>query len=139
MDELILNQLSNRLQEIGNELGFHKLIKKSSAYISKIYVVNKHALQLEVDWRENDLFMYAVYLKNNKLPDAGVIYRYSDGQWCRKYLEEIYRTKRPIVKDKNKRYSSKYFFDVFEFYMQLINGNPDILRDFGTGTRELIL
>ena len=41
MDEIILNRLSNRLQEIGNELEFHKLIKKSSVYISKIYGVNK--------------------------------------------------------------------------------------------------
>ena len=68
-------------------------------------------------------------IKNQELPDKKVIYSYQDGQWCRKFLEEIYQTKRPYIKDLKRRYSSEYLFDCFEFYMNLISSNPIILTE----------
>ena len=131
MDKTVLYQLAEGLQKLGESLGFSSRVIRTSCGVSEIYVVNKHALQLEIDWRENNLFMYAVYLKNNDLPDQEVLYHYGDGHWCRKYLEELYLTKRPIIKDRDRRYSSAYLFDCFAFYTDLINSNTDILKNFG--------
>lgn len=140
MNDLILEQLANKLYEIGKEMGFSKPVIRSSRYSSEIYIIKEHALQLEIDWRENELFMYVVRLKDRTLPDRNVIYSYEDGQWCRKYLEEIYKTKRPRIKDRNKRYSAEYLLDRFAFYEQLINGAPQILTEFyksiGTGEQQ---
>ena len=130
MNDLILNQLSEKLYEIGKQMNFSKPIIRSDKYSSEIYIVKNHALQIEIDWQENNLFMYVVYLKDNVLPNRNVVYRYKDGQWCRKFLEEIYRTKRPYVGDRIRRYSSEYLLDCFAFYMQLIHNNPKILTDF---------
>ena len=130
MDNLILNQLSDRLYEIGKFFGFSKPIIRSDRYTSEIYIINKHALQIEIDWSENNLFMYVVYLKSGKLPDKNVIYSYADGHWCRKYLEEVYDSKRPCVKDHRVRYSLEYLIDCFEFYKKLIDSNPVILTEF---------
>lgn len=130
MSYLILNQLSDKLYEIGEKMGFSRPIIRSDRYSTEIYIIKNHALQLEIDWQENNLFMYVVYLKNNELPDKSVIYSYEDGQWCRKFLEEIYKTKRPCIKDHNRRYSLEYLFDCFEFYIQLISSNPMVLTEF---------
>ena len=130
MDKTVLYQLAEELQKLGESLGFSNRVIRTRCGVTEIYVVNRHALQLEVDWRENDLFMYAVYLKNKSLPDEGVLYHYGDGHWCRKYLEEIYLVKRPIIKDHDRRYSSAYLFDCFAFYTDMIKSNTDILKKF---------
>lgn len=130
MNDLILNKLSDKLYEIGNLMDFSKPVIRSNKHRTEIYIIKDHALQIEVDWQENNLFMYVVYLKNKTLPKENVIYTYEDGQWCRKFLEEIYKTKRPYMKDRNRRYSSNYLFDCFEFYAQLIINNPVILTEF---------
>ena len=131
MEKTALYQLAEGLQKLGESLGFGNQVMRTNCGASEIYVVNRHALQLEVDWRENNLFMYAVYLKNKDLPDKEVLYHYGDGHWCRKYLEEIYLVKRPTIKDHDRRYTSAYLFDCFAFYTDLINSNADILKDFG--------
>ena len=131
MEKTALYQLAEGLQKLGESLGFGNQVMRTNCGASEIYVVNRHALQLEVDWRENNLFMYAVYLKNNDLPDKEVLYHYGDGHWCRKYLEEIYLVKRPTIKDHDRRYTSAYLFDCFAFYTDLINSYADILKDFG--------
>jgi hypothetical protein len=135
MKELFLKQLADEFQKIGNDFGFQKLITRSciNGWISEIYVINDHALQIEVDWMEYDLFMYAVYLKDKKLPPELITYRYDDGQWCRKHLLEIYKTKLPakiLKKGKGQRYSIEQLNDFFEFYRQLIYSNPKVLTDF---------
>ena len=130
MNISILNELSSKLYHLGKMINFPKSFVRSDRYSSEIYIINKHALQLEIDWQENNLFMYVVYLKNEELPYKSVIYIYNDGQWCRKFLEEVYKTKRPLIKNSNRRYSSEYLFDCFEFYMQLIDNNPAILTEF---------
>lgn len=131
MNKTVLCQLAEELQKLGEGLDFRNQVIRTSYGVSEIYVVNRHALQLEVDWRENNLFMYVVYLKNNSLPDKDVLYHYGDGHWCRKYLEELYLVKRPIIKDHNRRCSTAYLFDCFAFYTDLINSNTDILKNFG--------
>ena len=136
MKNLILNQIADRLYEIGKPLGFSKPIVRSDRDISEIYMINKHALQIEIDWRENNLFMYVVYLKNDELPNKNVTYCYADGHWCRKYLEEVYDSKRPCIKDPSVRYSTDYLFDCFEFYRKLIDGDPIILTDFYKSINE---
>lgn len=130
MKEHIFNQLSERFCEIGKKLDLTGLIVRGDNYNSEIYIKNNHALQLEIDWHENNLFMYVVYLKNNELPDKNVIYNYEDGQWCRKYLEEIYKTKRPQQKDRSKRYSEQYLFECLDFYEKLIEKNSSVLQEF---------
>lgn len=139
MKNLILEQISKDFYKLGEELGFEKRIVRNKGQISEVYVLNKHAIQIEVDWHENDLFMYVVYLKNKSLPDDSVIYSYDDGHWCRKYLEGIYKAKHPVVKNKNIRYSSEYLLDCFDFYKRLIATNPSILKDFGNGDESIIV
>lgn len=136
MENLFLNQLSHRLYEMGKTFGFSKPVVRSDRYTSEIYVINKHALQIEIDWRENNLFMYVVYLKNGELPDKNVIYSYADGHWCRKFLEEVYDSKRPRVKEYRARYSAEYLIDCFEFYKKLIDRNPVILTEFYKSINE---
>lgn len=136
MHKTILYRLTEKLKRLCEDLGFSKQVVRINCGVSEIYVVNRHALQLEVDWRENNLFMYAVYLKNNSLPDKEVIYNYGDGHWCKKYLEEIYQVERPIIKDRNRRYSTEYLFDCFAFYAELIKSNTDLIKNFGV-TGEL--
>lgn len=136
MKNLILNQIADRLYDIGKPWGFSKPIIRSDRDSSEIYIINRHALQIEIDWRENNLFMYVVYLKNDELPNKNVTYCYADGHWCRKYLEEIYDYKRPCIKDTLIRYSKDYLFDCFEFYRKLIDGDPIILTDFYKSINE---
>ena len=128
MNSIVLCELKNRMQIIGSKFGFQKIITQSSLGISDIYVMNKHAIQLEIDWKENNLFMYAVYLKDNKIPDEKIIYYYDDGHWCRKYLEEIYNVSRQCIKNQKDRYSTNYLFDCFGFYENLIKNDPILLE-----------
>lgn len=123
----VLELLKVEMNELCSELGCLKQIVRTNKYSSEIYIMNNHAIQLEIDWREYELFMYAVYLGNDALLDNSVIYSYPDGQWCRKFLEEIYKVKRPQITNS---YTDEYLLECFEFYKKLINSNPKILNDF---------
>lgn len=137
MNELILSQLSEQLCRLGSELGFNKTVVRSNGCFPEVYVINKHALQLEVDWHENNLFAYVVFLKHNTLPNESVNYCYGDGQWCRKYLEEVFNIKHPFAKSRTERYSSTYLCNCLEFYSRLITNNSAFLKDFGKGKGPL--
>ena len=130
MNDLILQELSKQFWELGKSIGFSKIHTRADRYASKVYLINRHALQIEIDWREYDLFMYVVYLKDGELPNENVIYSYDDGHWCRKFIEDIYHTNLPNVKDRNQRYSQKYLFERFERYRALIENDPQILAEF---------
>ena len=135
MNSIVLCELINRMQIIGSRFGYQKIITRSSAALSEIYVMNEHAIQLEIDWKENDLFMYAVYLKDKKLPNEKIIYQYDDGHWCRKYLEEIFNVSRQRIKNRKDRYSTEYLFACLDFYDDLIKNNPMLLeKTFQQGT-----
>ena len=130
MDKLVLEQLAQRFHEIGGECGFSEPVVRLDGTISEIYIVKDHALQLEVDWRENDLFLYVVYLRNRKLPDKSVIYSYPDGHWCRKYIEEVCRTKRKPVRDRKRRYETEYLFDRFDECAQMLRENRERIMEW---------
>ena len=135
MQEEIVQQMADKLYEIGKQFGFDRLeIRSPGWWGTDIYVINRHALQIEIDWRKNAVFMYAVYLKNGELPDKHTIYNYPDGQWCRKFLTEIYKTKitypKKYVKDFKNRCSREFLFYCFDFYVQLIQNDPATLKAF---------
>ena len=130
MNQLILERLKRRMADLAAELGYSDPVVRKAGTISEIYVVKTHALQLEIDWRENDLFLYAVYLRDGKLPGKSVIYSYPDGHWCRKYLEEVCHTKRAVVRDRERRYSEEYLFERFDFYVQMIRRHRERLAEF---------
>ena len=134
MQEEIVQQMSDKLWEIGKQFGFDRLeIRSPGWWGTDIYVINKHALQIKIDWRENAVFMYAVYLRNGELPDKGILYNYPDGQWCRKSLSVIYKAEIKYPKKyKNIKLqlSNEYLFFRFNFYMQLIQNDPATLKAF---------
>lgn len=110
-------------------LQFSKPIQQSNRYHSAIYILNPentYALQLEIDWMEYETFMYLVYLKNGNLPNKGIIYSYPDGHWCRKFLEEIYKTK--CFYKNSTRYTDERLFEHFMFYKDLIMRDPHKLQ-----------
>ena len=96
MEQNILDFFVKEMRFLSDFLQFSKPIQQNNRYHSAIYILNPentYALQLEIDWMEYETFMYLVYLKNGNLPNKGIIYSYPDGHWCRKFLEEIYKTK----------------------------------------------
>ena len=125
MNKYIEEQLLKRFRLLGEMLGYTKSSKRSFGCVSEIYIINKHAIQIETDWRENNLFMYLVYLKDGKLPPQNTIYNYDDGHFCRVFIENIYCVKRPYVKDTNQRYSEEYLIHCFDFYESLLTNNPE--------------
>ena len=70
--------LTERFRTLGAALGLTSFDTRRDGQITELYLYDRHALQMEIDWRENNLFMYAVYLKNNNLPDQEVLYHYGD-------------------------------------------------------------
>lgn len=130
MNDTIIIELAEKFYRLGEKLGFTKWFTRSDSYSHEIYVLNGHALEMEIDLRENELFIYAVRLYNEALPDESVIYRYDNGEWCRKFLEEIYEAKRPQIKDVSKRYSEGHLLDALDFYARLIEENPEVLSEF---------
>ena len=126
MNKQVLNRLTQEFYAFGKTMGYGEPIVKSKGTISEMYILGTPALQIEVDWHENNLFMYAVNVIDNRIPDENVIYTYPDGQWCRK---ELYRVKRPPVTDKNRRYSPEYLYDCLEFYIKLIEHDPSVLKN----------
>lgn len=129
MNGQVLNRLVQEFYVFGKRMGYGEPIVKSKGTISEIYILGSPAIQVEVDWYENNLFMYAVNIRYDRIPDEDVIYTYPDGQWCRKYIEELYRVKRPPVTDKNRRYSPEYLYDCLEFYIKLIEHDPSALKN----------
>lgn len=129
--DVILQNLACRFSVLGKELGFSEPIIRSSTYSTEIYILKKYALQIAVDWREYVLFVYVVQLQNGVLPEKGVLYHYPNGEWCRKFLEDIYHVKNPMFAKKSiakeKRYTEQFLYDVLDFYINTIRENPEKL------------
>lgn len=124
----MMSQLEERFRALGTVLGLTKFKTRRDRYSTELYLYDRHALEMEIDWRENTLFFYAVHLRGGKLPGTNIIYRYSDGQPCRTFLEDIYHAKRPTVKDHRERYSEAHLMECFMFYERLISSEPEVLR-----------
>ncbi len=116
--------------EIGDLFGLNKSeIQCYNNSITSIYLLGKNALEIEIDWRENILFMYVVRIINNEIPSDLTIYKYDDGTWCRKHIDEIYNTKKPLYKSSDIT-KPDFLLDLIIYYKNLISTNPDILKPF---------
>lgn len=122
----MLTQLEARFRALGTGLGLTKYRTRRVGQITELYLYDRHALQMEIDWRENELFMYAVRLRDGKLPGSDVVYRYRDGSVCRTFLEEVYHAKRPAQQSRRE----EHLLACLEFYEKLIVSDHRMLLEF---------
>ena len=118
--------LTNRFRALGTALGLTNCRTRRVGQITELYLCDRHALQMEIDWRENELFVYAVQLCDGKLPGSDVVYRYRDGSVCRTFLEEIYHAKRPMQPNRRE----EHLLRCLEFYEALIHRDSGVLLRF---------
>ena len=118
--------LTNRFRALGTALGLTNCRTRQVGQITELYLYDRHALQMEIDWRENELFVYAVRLCDGKLPGSDVVYRYRDGSVCRTFLEEIYHAKRPMQPNRRE----EHLLQCLEFYEALIHRDSGVLLRF---------
>lgn len=74
--------------------------------------------------------MYVVRLIDGNLPDRQVIYKYENGEQCRKFIEDIYHIKNVAHKNPLNRWNDEFLYDKLNFYMDVIRAKPEILTDF---------
>ena len=134
MDERkeLLEEFAQKFLDLGKFLDFSKYEIKTECQSSSIYLLkdsnNKYSLQLEIEWRECDCFLYLVRLENGKIPKE-FFYAYKNGEWCRKYIEDIYSKKNSVYIEKSSmRYTKEFLECKFEFYAHLIQNNPKPIR-----------
>ena len=135
MDEKkeLLEEFAQKFVELGKSLDFSECEIKTECQSSNIYLLkdsnNKYSLQLEIEWRECDCFMYLVRLENGKIP-KDFFYVYKNGEWCRRYIEDIYSKKNSVYTEKSSmRYTNDFLEYKFEFYANLIQNNPKLIRE----------
>lgn len=121
--------LVNGFSEIGEILELNSIVIREDKNSTSMYLVGTNALELEIDWHENALFMYIVHLIDGKIPNDDIIYKYDDGTWCRIYIDEVYQKKNPIYKSIN-RARSDFLLELFHYYKKLIESNPSILLPY---------
>lgn len=123
----IINKVIASFRQFDKKFEFEQLKITTDHDITNIYLLNGCALQIEILWREYDLFLYLVNIVEKEIPDNG-IYNYDNGQWCRKYIEDIYKIKNPIYKSKKELRYTETFLDLkIEFYKQILFEKPEIL------------
>ncbi len=130
MDERkeLLEEFAQKFLDLGKSLDFSKCEIKTDCQSSNIYLLkdsnNKYSLQLEIEWRECDCFLYLVRLENGK-PPKNFYYTNEQGEWGRKYIEDIYAVKNPVYTEKVKLKNTWNFIECkFDFYVHLIQNNP---------------
>ena len=126
--------LAKRFRAVGTALGLTNCRTRQVGQITELYLYDRHALQMEIDWRENELFVYAVRLRDGKLPGSDVVYRYRDGGVCRTFLEEVYHAKRPAQPSRRE----DHLLMCLEFYESLIARDPGVLLHFFDSMDERI-
>ena len=126
--------LTNRFRALGTALGLTNCRTRRVGQITELYLCDRHALQMEIDWRENELFVYAVRLCDGKLPGPDVVYRYRDGSVCRIFLEEVYHAKRPMQPNRRE----EHLLQCLEFYEALIHRDSGVLLRFLDSMEERI-
>ncbi len=127
----ILNNLITSFSSLAKDLGFQKPIVINDRFISEIYsfdsVLKNYALELEIDWHEFNLCMFIVNIIDGKIP-RDVIYTYDSGQWCRKYIDEIYHIKDPRFN--SKKHTEDFLYCKLDFYKNIIRSNPEIIYNY---------
>ena len=126
----MITRLEERFRALGPVLGLASFKTRRERWTTEMYLYDQHALQMEIDWRENALFLYGVRLRDGKLPGREVVYRYPDGQPCRTFLEEIYHTRRPAPKDRRAQHEESRLLEQLAFYEALIASDPGVLRQY---------
>ena len=127
----MISDLSEKLRELGKEFGFNEFIIQSGTLYDELYVKNKHALMIDIDWRYRFVGLYVVYLKDGKIPQYAVD-SYPDGHWCIKSIMSIYHRSYPLKnkKDRFKISTDEELYERFYFSYQLVKDNPEVLRTF---------
>lgn len=125
----IKKMLVNGFSEIGEFLELNSIDIREGKNCTTIYLVGTNALELEIDWHENALFMYIVHLIDGKIPNDDIIYKYDDGTWCRIYIDEVYQKKNPIYKSIN-RARPDFLLELFQYYKKLIESDPSIILPY---------
>lgn len=130
-DVNVLNKIIKSFCDLGNYLNIKVCPEIThDSYISDIYLSDDpRTIQIEIDWREKNVFMYVVNIVGNTLPE-NVIYKYSDGTWCRKYIEEIYHVKNVVYANKKIKCTDEFLYCLMDFYISLIKNNPNIIRSY---------
>ena len=127
--EEIKKELFNEFSDIGTLFGLNTVDIREGKSHTSVYLIGINALELEIDWRENALFMYVVYLIDGKLPDENTIYKYDDGTLCRIYIDDLYQIKNPVYQSGDR--TSPYFLvALFQHYKRLIKSNPNIISPY---------
>lgn len=128
----LLDKVTQSFVELGNFLGYSIMKEKSECQSSNIYLLDdnkKYSLQLEIEWRECDCFLYVVRMEDGKLP-KDFYYANENGEWCRKYIEDIYVIKNPVyIEYVNLKGTGDFIERKFDFYNQLIQNNFQPLKD----------
>jgi len=121
--------LVNEFSEIGDLFGLINIDIRDAKNNTSIYLVGINALELEIDWHENTLFIYVVRLNDGKIPSEDIIYKYQDGTWCRIYVDEVYQKKNPIYQliDRKNPY---FLLELLQYYKRLIKSNPEKLHPY---------
>lgn len=129
----MLTQLQQRFCRLGAALGLTNCCIRQAGQITELYQYDRHALQMEIDWRENELFLYAVRLVDGKLPGPDVVYRYRDGSVCRTFLEELYHAKRPAQPVRRE----EHLLACLDFYEGLLERDSGVLLRFFNSMDEM--
>lgn len=78
-----------------NEYGFNLPKVRKEAWVTRIdFIGEKIAIELEIDWREVDVFLLIVQLEAGKLPKG---YYVSNGKKCRVHLLTLVQEKKWAV------------------------------------------
>lgn len=128
----LLDKVTQSFVELGNFLGYSIMKEKSECQSSNIYLLDdnkNYSLQLEIEWRECDCFLYVVRMEDGKLP-KDFYYANENSEWCRKYIEDIYVIKNPVyIEYVNLKGTGDFIERKFDFYNQLIQNNLQPLKD----------
>lgn len=112
------------------ELGIYLNLKidpkvEHSNYISDIYLSNNNpTLQLEIDWRERVLFMYAITNIKHTEPKDEISKKYIEDIYCK--VNYVYSKK----EYKKVRYTDEFLYCLMKFYINIIKSNPMPIKDF---------
>jgi hypothetical protein len=94
IESLVLDKFSF----LQDEFGFNKPILNHDTLNTTVsYLSEKIGIEIELDWRDSDVFVLITKLDEGKLPKGYYVF---NGKTCRVHLEEVLQNKLIIGKDK---------------------------------------
>lgn len=86
--EDLLNRVLAAFADLAQHKGFKQPAVSKEDWMTRVdYLHEDIAIELELDWRDFDIFTLIVRLENGALPNG---YYVSNGKKCRKHLTNIY-------------------------------------------------